>query len=209
MRDPLKERLDEAFGFEITDESRRSIAQLSDDARATAQAAPTLRSRIGGRAVVALGVLGLLGAGAATAAVAAPAIFDWLSFTPDASTTIVYDESITCEVGFVVHPDFANNRNPEEAVAIAQEYLRTLDLDSLPLEEQLAADEKDAENPANIPGLLDIAPEGLAAAKVSRALSQLIMDGVYVDLAKHGHTAGVSLEGGVNCADGIADGTPE
>jgi hypothetical protein len=188
MREDTRDRLDRAFEFDTSANTQALVAELGREAERAAGRKPHLLNRFGSRTLISAGVVALLSAGAATA-VAAPRLFDWLNYTPDASSTLEID-GLTCEVAYIVKADYANNPHPEEAVASAKEYLRTLDLTTLPVQQRIVDDAARNEQP--IPAELD-------TMTVGSALAGLIFDGMNSHLVQSGLPTAVSLESGTNC----------
>lgn len=197
MPDDIRDRLERALAFESNDATRDAISTMNRKAERAALRKPSVLHRFSGRTLTAVGVVAFLSAGAATATVATPVVWDWITFVPDASTTLVLDSGVSCEVAYIARPDYANGQRPEDAVARAQEYLRTLNLDALPVEQRIA--ERVAGRNPVVPRI-----EG-DSSRVSSALSDLVFEGMYADLEEHGYSAGVSLEGGVTCDEGPGD----
>lgn len=199
MPDTIEDRLDRLVASTPDDRVRRGVETLAHEIEHSRPRRRSLRSRFSGRAIAGASVIAAIGLFTATAAVAAPPVFAWLTFTPDASTTLVLESGMVCEAGFKVQPAFSREADEEAAVAAGREYLRTLDLATLPLAERMAEDDREGALPYDVTAL---SPEDLASSRVSWALSRLVSDGMFAELADRGITAGAALEGGFTCAAG-------
>jgi hypothetical protein len=203
MSDLLGRHLDEAFRMSVSSATQDAVAQLSRDAEQRAHEKPSILRRFSRRTLGSAAIVLSVGAGAATTATAAPAIIDWLGFAPDTSSVLVLDSGITCEVGFVAMPaSLAADGSSTRATAVAQEYLRSVDLAALPLRERIEEDRKNPFFSESGPGAPELSDRAQLSFEISRALGGLVSEGMWAKVTSEGYDASdVSIEGGVNCSD--------
>lgn len=135
MHHDLDDELNAAFTRSASPGERASLYDLVRETESRTNAS---KRRPRARRLTALLVVGALGLGGTATAFAAPVVWDWLNFTPDASTTVVLPSGMTCKLAYRISPFYTEDAEVAEATAFVTEHLRTLDLDSLPIEQTLA-----------------------------------------------------------------------
>lgn len=192
MHDSVERQLDEALRLRTSADIGAATTDLVAEIGGGSRPSPPLRDRFSRRTVAILSTVLVLSGATATAAVAAPKVVEWFTFDPDVSSTLVLDTGMTCTLEYVLTPDQVASDESDKAIESAKEYLRSLDLNTLPLDERLAEIEADPENPFNA------TEEG---ARVGYALFGLVV----ADLSAHGHSSGISVEGSSDCRPGTGE----
>ena len=193
MSDAFQDRLSEATRTGVTSTATHALLrEMSAEAEHVARSRPSVFRRFKRRTLITAAAVALLGGGTATAAAAAPVVARWLGFIPDTSTTLILDSGITCYVGYHARPGYGSDQDARNAAAAGQEYLRTLNLSSLPLDERVAENTKNGRSVVGYPSL-----------DVSTALGELVAEGMWTHLRGEGYDgSGISLEGGADCGSG-------
>lgn len=184
----LTEDLDAALARPGTPLIEHRLRLLGIEAELIAK--PSFWARLGRRGIAVGALVLLLAGGGATAATAGPAVWDWLTAKPDATTSVTMPSGTVCQIAYTVQSDDSlANGDPAGAKRAGQKILRSLDLSKLPL--------KSAEHFLDSRGELD---EYSSADQRDQAiLGYAVSNAVTVGLREKGFFSGVMLLGEARC----------
>lgn len=123
------------------------------------------------------------------------------------STSFTFESGIVCDVDIRIAPDFATTDSPDRAVDVAQRFVSTLDLASLPIQRGLkhpsghraavTAAEEAAKDARAAAGSLE--PPTIPYEAETRTIFDAVNAAIVAELEDNGIRGGVSIESRVSC----------